>query len=391
MGHVLSRRVPVRGGAEDGARKTFPAHLVTSTSWRFLQSLVNLGPAPEPNMTVLWDDALPSSFRAFAASVSVGTSSIQYENDALMRRAFRSGDYGVSCCVSGLRLGKDAQYFGARCNLPKLLLYALNGGVDEITGARVAPESLDASLGGSLGGDAVARPRGFRPPRTRRAKDGSSSPSPVRRRSAPIRRLRRVAHESLRGRDERRALLARRALLRSRDTRALWTRTSTVRGVGVAGLSVLVDSLSAIKHAAVVPVCDATTGLTVGFDVEGEWPAFGVDDDAVDAIAVDVIRAFRDALARRAPTYRDATPTLSVLTITSNVMYGTHTGATPDGRPAGRRSRPARIRCTGETTKGRSRFAQLGGENGRTTRAWTGCPTPSPYPRRASGRRRRAE
>ena len=124
---------------------------------------------------------------------------------------------------------------------------------------------------------------------------------------------------------------------------------------GVAGLSVLVDSLSAIKHAAVVPVCDATTGLTVGFDVEGEWPAFGVDDDAVDAIAVDVIRAFRDALARRAPTYRDATPTLSVLTITSNVMYGTHTGATPDGRPAGRRSRPARIRCTGETTKGRSR------------------------------------
>ena len=344
---------PFRGGAEDGARKTFPAHLVTSTSWRFLQSLVNLGPAPEPNMTVLWDDALPSSFRAFAASVSVGTSSIQYENDALMRRAFRSGDYGVSCCVSGLRLGKDAQYFGARCNLPKLLLYALNGGVDEITGARVAPESLDASLGGSLGGDAVALAReGFVLLEHAERKTVRLPPlryDDVRRRfDAYVEWLTSLYADVMN------------AVHYSHDAHyyeaaihaLVDTNPRRFAAFGVAGLSVLVDSLSAIKHAAVVPVCDATTGLTVGFDVEGEWPAFGVDDDAVDAIAVDVIRAFRDALARRAPTYRDATPTLSVLTITSNVMYGTHTGATPDGRPAGAPFAPGANPMHGRDDKG---------------------------------------
>lgn len=340
---------PFRGEAEDHA----PAHLVTATSWRFLQSLVNLGPAPEPNMTVLWDDALPASFRSFAAAISVGTSSIQYENDALMRRAFRSGDYGVSCCVSGLRLGRDAQFFGARCNLPKLLLYALNGGVDEITGARVAPESVDASLGGSLGGDAVAL-----------AREGFVLLEHAERKTVRLPPLR---YDDVRRRfDAYAAWLAglyadaMNAIHYSHDLHYYEAAIHALvdsdprrfMAFGVAGLSVLVDSLSAIKHAAVVPVCDAGTGLTVAFDVEGDWPAYGVDDDRVDAIAVDVVRSFRDQLAKRAPLYRGATPTLSVLTITSNVMYGKHTGATPDGRPAGAPFAPGANPMHGRDDKG---------------------------------------
>lgn len=340
---------PFRGEAEDHA----PAHLVTATSWRFLQSLVNLGPAPEPNMTVLWDDALPASFRSFAAAISVGTSSIQYENDALMRRAFRSGDYGVSCCVSGLRLGRDAQFFGARCNLPKLLLYALNGGVDEITGARVAPESVDESLGGSLGGDAVAL-----------AREGFVLLEHAERKTVRLPPLR---YDDVRRRfDAYAAWLAglyadaMNAIHYSHDLHYYEAAIHALvdsdprrfMAFGVAGLSVLVDSLSAIKHAAVVPVCDAGTGLTVAFDVEGDWPAYGVDDDRVDAIAVDVVRSFRDELVKRAPMYRGATPTLSVLTITSNVMYGKHTGATPDGRPAGAPFAPGANPMHGRDDKG---------------------------------------
>ena len=340
---------PFRGEAENHA----PAHLVTATSWRFLQSLVNLGPAPEPNMTVLWDDALPASFRAFAAAISVGTSSIQYENDALMRRAFRSGDYGVSCCVSGLRLGRDAQFFGARCNLPKLLLYALNGGVDEITGARVAPESVDASLGGSLGGDAVAL-----------AREGFVLLEHAERKTVRLPPLR---YDDVRRRfDAYAAWLAglyadaMNAIHYSHDLHYYEAAIHALvdsdprrfMAFGVAGLSVLVDSLSAIKHATVVPVCDAGTGLTVAFDVEGDWPAYGVDDDRVDAIAVDVIRSFRDELVKRAPMYRGATPTLSVLTITSNVMYGKHTGGTPDGRPAGAPFAPGANPMHGRDDKG---------------------------------------
>ena len=327
---------PFRGGAEDGARKPFPAHLVTSTSWRFLQSLVNLGPAPEPNMTVLWDDALPSSFRAFAASVSVGTSSIQYENDALMRRAFRSGDYGVSCCVSGLRLGKDAQYFGARCNLPKLLLYALNGGVDEITGARVAPESLDASLGGSLGGDAVAL-----------AREGFVLLEHAERKTVRLPPLR---YDDVR---------------RRFDAYVEWLTSLYADVMNAVHYSHDAHYYEAAIHALVDHEPSTVRGVRrrgterVGGQSQRHQTRRGGARVRRDHGSHRGVRRRgrmarvrrgrrrrrrhrrrRDSrvprpLARRAPTYRDATPTLSVLTITSNVMYGTHTGATPDGRPAG--------------------------------------------------------
>lgn len=291
-------------------------HLVTKTSWRFLRTLENLGPAPEPNLTVLWDsDSLPSPFKAYAARSSIATSAIQYENDRAMRVAFESDDVGVSCCVSGLTLGRDTQFFGARVNLPKLLLYALNGGVDEVTGARVAPASLDDALGGPLD---KTKPLEY---------------ADVRRRfDAYAEWLAGVYVDAMcrihwsHDRYYYESLMM--ALLDSEPRRFM--------AFGVAGLSCLVDSLSAVKHAeSVTPKVHPETGVVVSFDTKGDWPAFGNDDPRVDEMAAEVTRSFLRRIRERGRLYRGATPTLSVLTITSNVMYGRNTGATPDGREAG--------------------------------------------------------
>lgn len=298
-----------------GAREK-GGHLVTKTSWRFLRTLENLGPAPEPNLTVLWDgDALPEPFKAYAASVSIATSALQYENDAAMRAAFTSDDVAVSCCVSGLALGRDTQFFGARVNLPKLLLYALNGGVDEITGARVAPEGLDLDLGG--------------PVNLRKKLEYADV---YRRFDAYLEWLAGVYVDAMCrihwSHDRYYYESVMMALVDSEPRRFM--------AFGVAGLSCLADSLSAIKHArAVTPVVDEATGLVARFETEGDWPAFGNDDPRVDDIAAEITRGFLRKLRERGRLYRDAEPTLSVLTITSNVMYGRATGATPDGRERG--------------------------------------------------------
>ena len=300
----------VAGAREKGG------HLVTKTSWRFLRTLENLGPAPEPNLTVLWDgDALPEPFKAYAASVSIATSALQYENDAAMRAAFTSDDVAVSCCVSGLALGRDTQFFGARVNLPKLLLYALNGGVDEITGARVAPKGLDLDLGG--------------PVNLRKKLEYADV---YRRFDAYLEWLAGVYVDAMCrihwSHDRYYYESVMMALVDSEPRRFM--------AFGVAGLSCLADSLSAIKHArAVTPVVDEATGLVARFETEGDWPAFGNDDPRVDDIAAEITRGFLRKLRERGRLYRDAEPTLSVLTITSNVMYGRATGATPDGRERG--------------------------------------------------------
>ena len=300
----------VAGAREKGG------HLVTKTSWRFLRTLENLGPAPEPNLTVLWDgDALPAPFKAYSASVSIATSALQYENDGAMRAAFTSDDVAVSCCVSGLALGRDTQFFGARVNLPKLLLYALNGGVDEITGARVAPESLDSDLGGPVN-----------------LQKKLEYADVYRRFDAYLEWLAGVYADAMCrihwSHDRYYYESVMMALVDSEPRRFM--------AFGVAGLSCLADSLSAIKHArAVTPVVDEATGLVARFETEGDWPAFGNDDPRVDDIAADITRGFLRKLRERGRLYRDAEPTLSVLTITSNVMYGRATGATPDGRERG--------------------------------------------------------
>ena len=290
-----------RGGGGGGAAAAAESrHLVTKTSWRFMRSLANLGAAPEPNMTVLWSPTLPSGFKRQCARTSIDTSSVQYINDGLLRRAFKSDDVAIACCVSGTRLGVDAQFFGARCNLAKLLLLALNGGLEELSGARVAPASIEASLGGGIAPNVPLRYDDVR-----------------RRLDAYMDWLATLYRDVM-------------ALIHWSHDRycyeaAIFSLIDTDRhyymAYGVAGLSVVVDSLSAIKHAKVTPMLDAETGLIASFETEGTFPAYGNDDDAVDAIAVDVVTSFMNKL-RALSQYRDAEPTLSVLTITSNVMYG---------------------------------------------------------------------
>jgi len=242
--------------------------LVTKSSFRFLHTLVNLGAAPEPNLTVLWSEHLPENFKLFCAKVSSDTSSIQYENDDLMRPIY-GDDYAIACCVSVMRIGKQMQFFGARVNLAKTLLYAINGGKDEKSGDQIAPNF------------------------------------------APITSEYLDFHEMA---------------LHDRDV----YRTMAC---GIAGLSVVTDSLSAIKYAK-VKVIRNDQGLAVDYETEGEYPKYGNNDDHVDSIAVDLVARFMNEI-RKHPAYRQAVPTQSVLTITSNVVYGKKTGNTPDGRRAG--------------------------------------------------------
>jgi formate C-acetyltransferase len=278
--------------------------LVTKTSMRMLQTLYNLCPAPEPNLTVLWSDRLPAGFKEFCARVSIETSAIQYESDELIREQC-GDDAAIACCVSAMTVGKQMQFFGARVNLAKTLLYAINGGRDEISGAQVAPPSQPTS-GEVLDYDEVFA-------RFDQALDWLAQ--------TYVDALNCVHYMHDKYAYERLEMA-----LHDRDI----VRTMAC---GIAGLSVVADSLSAIKYAAVKPVRDET-GLVVDYLVEGDFPTYGNDDDRADQIAADIVQRFMAKL-RRQPTYRNAVHTQSVLTITSNVVYGKATGNTPDGRRQG--------------------------------------------------------
>lgn len=277
---------------------------VTRTSFRYLQTLRNLGAAPEPNLTVLWSPALPEGFKRFCAELSIATSALQYESDELLRGHF-DDDTAIACCVSATRVGKDMQYFGARVNLAKTLLYAINGGVDEISGEQVGP-ARPPLTGDVLDYDEVLT-----------AFEGMIEWLA----SEYVQALNTIHYMHDKYAYERLQM----ALHDSEVHRTL--------ACGLAGLSVVADSLSAIRHTT-VRVHRDERGLAVGFTCEGDYPCFGNNDDRVDAIAVWLVEAFMDKV-RQHPAYRGAEHTQSVLTITSNVVYGHHTGATPDGRPAG--------------------------------------------------------
>ncbi|MBE6903768.1 MAG: formate C-acetyltransferase [Ruminococcaceae bacterium] len=278
--------------------------LVTKSSFRILNTLYNLGSAPEPNLTVLWSNDLPQAFKDFCAKVSIDTDSIQYENDDVMRPEY-GDDYAIACCVSAMRIGKQMQYFGARCNLAKLLLLALNGGKDENTGMQTGPEG-EIYPDEILDYDKVMTV--FRHYMKWLCKT-----------YVGIMNIIHFMHDKYAYEKVQMAL---------HDT-----NVERLMAFGVAGLSVVADSLSAIKYAKVTPIKNED-GIIVDFKTEGEFPKFGNDDDRVDDIAVMLVNEFINEL-KQTPAYRNARHTLSVLTITSNVVYGKKTGATPDGRKKG--------------------------------------------------------
>ncbi len=279
-------------------------HMVTKTSYRFLHTLNNLGAAPEPNLTILWSPKLPKSFKLYCSKISIKTSAIQYENDELMRPAY-GDDYGISCCVSAMRLGKDMQFFGARCNLPKLLLLSLNGGRDEITGEQVAP-ALPPYEGDYLEYDKVLDNFNKLQQWLTGLYVNTMNAIHYMHDKYAYERLMMALHDS---------------------------DVNRLMAFGISGLSVIADSLSAIKHARVRIIRDER-GLITDFGLTEDYPQFGNDDDRVDSIAKEVVEGFYNSLKTH-PTYRNAKHTLSVLTITSNVVYGKKTGSTPDGRKKG--------------------------------------------------------
>ena len=280
--------------------------LVTKNSFRMLHTLVNLGPAPEPNLTVLWSKNLPEGFKKFCADISIKTSSIQYENDDLMR-ATLGDDYGIACCVSAMRIGKQMQFFGARANLGKTLLYAINGGRDEKSGVQITPEFAPITSE-YLNYDEVMEKF-----------DNMMD---------YVAKIYIKALNAIHYMHDKYSYEALEMALHDSERNILRTMAC-----GIAGLSVVADSLSAIKYAKVKVIRD-DTGLAIDYKVDGDFPKYGNDDDRVDSIAVDVVKKFMKKLEKH-QTYRNSRATLSILTITSNVVYGKATGATPDGRPAG--------------------------------------------------------
>lgn len=277
--------------------------LVTKTSYRIIHTLTNLDPAPEPNMTILWSEKLPENFKKYCAKMSVETDAIQYENDDIMRPIY-GDDYAIACCVSAMRVGKDMQFFGARSNIAKALLYAINGGVDEIKGDKVldVPRITDEIL------------------------DYETVKKAYFKVLEEVARIYAGAMNIIHYMHDKYAYEAGQMALHDTNVRRLMA-------YGVAGLSVVADSLSAIKYAKVKPIRNED-GIAIDFEVTGDFPKYGNDDDRVDLIAQEVLEKFYAELCKHKP-YRNAVVTLSVLTITSNVVYGSKTGATPDGRKAG--------------------------------------------------------
>lgn len=278
--------------------------MVTKTSYRILHTLTNLDPAPEPNLTVLWSEYLPDTFKKYCSKMSIETDSIQYENDDVMRPIY-GDDYAIACCVSAMREGRDMQFFGARCNLAKALLYSMNGGIDEVTGDLVI-DGFDKNSDEILDYEKV--------------KDMYFKMlEEVCKIYADSMNIIHYMHDKY-------AYEASQMALHD-------TNVNRLMAYGVAGLSVVCDSLSAIKYASVKPIRN-DDGIIVDFSITGDFPKYGNDDDRVDSIAVMVLEKMYQELKKH-PCYRDATPTLSVLTITSNVVYGKKTGSTPDGRKKG--------------------------------------------------------
>ena len=295
--------------------------LVTKNTFRVLHTLVNLGPSPEPNLTVLWSTHLPESFKKFCSDVSIKTSSIQYENDDMMR-AFWGDDYGIACCVSAMRIGKQMQFFGARANLAKTLLYAINGGRDEMTGEQIAPK-YQPITSEYLDFDEVMEKFDVMMDWIARVYVDTLN---------VIHYMHdKYCYESLE------------MALHDKDI----VRTFAT---GIAGLSVVADSLSAIKYAKVKVIRDET-GLATDYEIEGEYPAYGNNDDRADDLAVMVVSKFMNKI-RKLYTYRNSVPTTSVLTITSNVVYGKKTGNTPDGRKKGQPLAPGANPMHGRDVKG---------------------------------------
>ncbi len=278
-------------------------HMVTKMSFRFLHTLINLGPAPEPNLTVLWSKDLPNNFKNYCSKISIQTSSIQYENDDIMRDKF-GDDYGIACCVSAMTIGKQMQFFGARANLAKALLYAINEGKDEKYNEQLGPKVPAVSEGYLKYDEVVER---FEVITDWLAKLYMNTLNVIH-----------YMHDKYCYEKIQFAL---------HDDEIIRTQAT-----GIAGLSVVADSLSAIKYAKVKPIKNEE-GLIVDFEIEGDYPKYGNNDDRVDSIAVKLVESFMKKLERH-QTYRGAKPTMSILTITSNVVYGKKTGSTPDGRKA---------------------------------------------------------
>ena len=289
----------IGGVGEDGRT------LVTKTSYRFLNTLYNLGASAEPNITILWSKALPENFKKYCAKVSCDTDAIQYENDDLMRGKF-GDDYAISCCVSAMKIGKDMQFFGARANLVKLLLMALNGGKDELKNMQLGPKNKPYE-GEYLEYDKVTELLDIYRPWLAKTYANTMNIIHYMHDKYAYEKTQMALHD---------------------------TDVHRYMAFGIAGLSVLADSLSAIKYAKVKCVRDKETGLIVDYITEGDYPAFGNDDDRVDSIASKQVKLFFEEL-KKIPLYKNAEHTLSILTITSNVVYGKKTGATPDGRKQG--------------------------------------------------------
>lgn len=294
--------------------------LVTKNSFRMLQTLINLGPAPEPNMTVLWSKSLPEGFKDYCARVSIESSAIQYESDDLMREHF-GDDYAIACCVSPLVIGKEMQFFGARANLAKALLYTINGGVDERTGDKVA--DFEPITDEYLDYDTVME-------KFDKVMDWLANTY------VSALNIIHFMHDKYNYEKAQLALM---------DTDAV-----RKLGCGIAGFSVVVDSLSAIKYAKVKPIRNEN-GIATHFEIEGDYPKYGNNDDRVDSMGVELVNRFMSKL-EKIETYRDAIPTQSILTITSNVVYGKKTGDTPDGRVAGIPFAPGANPFNGRDSKG---------------------------------------
>lgn len=305
-----------------GGMATDGRHMVTKTAYRMLHTLDNLGPAPEPNLTILWADGLPANFKEYSSMISVESSSLQFENDDLMR-PYHGDDYGIACCVSAMALGKQMQFFGARCNIPKVLLLAINQGRNETTGNLVV--------------------KGVKPLKNRKVLDYREVKARFlemmdwcAKKYVETMNIIHYMHDNYHYENSEMAL---------HDP-----EIHRFMAFGFAGLSIVADSLSAMKYAKVMPIYDKR-GVAIDFKIDGEFPCFGNNDDRVDKIAVDLCKNFTTAL-KKYPTYKNAEHTLSILTITSNVVYGQHTGATPDGRKSGEPFAPGANPMHGRDKKG---------------------------------------